>query len=179
MIRADMIGLRQISASRLLAAALLAIGCALMLAPAPATAQEEQQTPWYMPQAWVTPPQTGPKVRPLPGYYGSIRYNHSTYGSFSTSCYGECGYLRGTIVTGNGVVLRRPTAAIYDRSVYQLVPRGYYPTRYVYVRTPMPRPVMVAQRSAHPATPVHKKVLSQYTIQNGVRIIRPAPPPTN
>jgi hypothetical protein len=144
-----------------------------MLAPAPATAQE-QQTPWYMPQAWVSPPQTGPKVRPLDGYYGSVRPNQSAYGSFSTACYGDCGYLRGTVVTGNGVVLRRPTAAIYDRSAYQLVQRGYYPTRYVYVA--VPRTVMVAQRAAPPAKPVHKKLLPQYTVQNGVRIIRPAPP---
>src|SRR5262245_33991457 len=134
-----MIGLRQITASRLLAAALLTIGCALMLAPMPATAQE-QQTPWYLPQPWVRPPATGPQVRALPGYYGhNLRYR--SYGSFSTGCYGDCGYIRGTIATGNGVVLYRPTVVAYDQSAYELVPRGYYQTRTVYVRTVVPQTV--------------------------------------
>jgi hypothetical protein len=176
-----MIGHRQLTASRLLAAALLTLGCALMLAPAPAAAQEEQ-TPWYMPQAWVRPPATGPQVQALPGYYGnSFRYSQSSYGSFSTGCYGDCGMVRGTISTGNGVVLFRPMVVAYDQRAYQIVPRGYYgQTRYVYVRAAAPRSVMIAQRSAHTAMkPGQKQALPQYSTQNGVRIIRPAPPATN
>jgi hypothetical protein len=171
-----MIGFRQIPASRLLAAALLAIGCALMLAPAPAIAQE--QTPWYLPQPWVRPPATGPQVRPLLGYYGSTSYSQSPYGSFSSGCYGDCGYLRGTIATGSGVVLYRPTVVAYDQSAYEIVPRGYYRTQTVYV--PVVQRVVVNPRVVHTAKPMQKKkVLPQYTVQNGVRIIRPAPLPAN
>jgi hypothetical protein len=173
-----MIGLRQIPASRLLAAALLVIGCALMLAPAPAAAQE-QQTPWYLPQPWVHPPATGPQVRPLLGYYGSVRYGQSPYGSFSTGCYGDCGYVRGTIATGSGVVLYRPTVVAFDQSAYEIVPRGYYRTRTVYVPV-VQRSAMAAPRLVHVAKPAQKrKALPQYTTQNGVRIIRPAPLPAN
>jgi hypothetical protein len=172
-----MIGLPQFSASRLLAAALLAIGCALMLAPAPAAAQE-QQTPWYLPQPWMRPPATGPQVHALPGYYGSVRYAYSAYGSFA-GCYGYCGYMRGTIATGSGVVLYRPTVVAYDASAYEIVPRGYYRTRTVYVPV-VQRAAMAAPRLVHVAKPAQKKkALPQYTTQNGVRIIRPAPLPTN
>jgi hypothetical protein len=171
-----MIGLQQISASRLLAVALLSIGCALMLAPAPATAQE--QTPWYLPQPWVSPPLTGPKIHNLYGTYGAA-HTRRDYGSFAVGCYGLACYSPGTIVTGNGVVLYNPALAAYDQNGYEVVPRGYYRTRTVYVPV-VQRSAMANPRFVHATKPAQKKkVLPQYTMQNGVRIIRPAPLPAN
>lgn len=166
---------REITAARLIAAALVALGFALggtLLTAAPAEAQE---TPWYMPQPWVHPPKTGPDVRKLPGYYGH-NYRGRSYGSFSTSCYGDCGIVRGTVRTGYGVTLSRPVVVIFDPRAYQIVPRSSYvaPPGYaaqrasVQFRPQAAVPARTAQRAA-------EKPLPKFSVQNGVRIIRPAP----
>ena len=58
----------EIAAFRLMAILIAALG-AIMLGCPPAGAQDyvesaPQEIPWYMPQPWVTPPQTGPTFRP-------------------------------------------------------------------------------------------------------------------
>ena len=80
----------KLEALRPLAAAVVALGLVLAFNTAPASAQDAQQIPWYMPQPWVYPPQTGPKIRKLPGYYGHT-YRNRSYGGFSTHCYGDWG----------------------------------------------------------------------------------------
>jgi hypothetical protein len=170
-----MIGQCRIAASRLLAGALVALGIAFSAAT-PAVAQGAgEETPWYMPQPWMHPPATGPSVRFQPGYYGnSAGYNARPYGSFSTGCYGNCRRIRGTISTGYGVVLFHPTVVAFDQRAYVIVPRSYLQPRYVVARASAPRqfaapkPMAVAARK--PAKP-----LPQFSVQNGVRIIRPLP----
>jgi hypothetical protein len=174
-----MIGPCRIAASRLLAAALLTIGVTLgfALSAAPAAAQDApQETPWYMPQPWMHPPATGPSVRFPPGYYGnSAGYMSRPYGSFSTYCYGNCRRIRGTVSTGYGVVLFHPTVVAFDQRAYVIVPRSYFQPRYVVVRASAPRafapPKPVAVAARRPA----QKPLPQFSLQNGVRIIRPLP----
>jgi len=169
-----MIGQCRIAASRLLAATLVTLGVAFAAA-APAAAQDTgKETPWYMPQPWVHPPATGPQVRFLPGYYGnSSRYFAGTYGSFATNCYGRCWVVPGTVSTHSGVVLFRPAVVAYDQRAYQIVPRDYVQPRYGVVRASAPRqfaapkPIKVSARSQKP--------LPQFSVQNGVRIIRPKP----
>ena len=58
-----------------ISAGLIAAFGALILGNAPSGAQDyvastAQELPWYMPQPWVAPPQTGPKFRPLSRQYG-------------------------------------------------------------------------------------------------------------
>jgi hypothetical protein len=166
----------QIAAARLLAAGFLALGLGIggtLLTAAPASAQE---TPWYMPQPWVHPPQTGPKIRKLPGYYGHT-YRNRSYGSFSNYCYGECGYWApGTVHSSGGVVLYQPVVAAFDPRAYQIVPRSAYVVQQGYAapsaqsqfRRPAAMPARYAVRSA-------QKPLPKFSVQNGVRIIRPAP----
>jgi hypothetical protein len=170
---------------RPLAAALVAIGFALGFTATPASAQyaptvpdagqaTPQETPWYMPQPWVHPPQTGPKIRKLPGYYGHT-YRNRSYGGFSNYCYGDCGYRApGTISTGGGVVLRRPTVATYDENDYMIVPRTLYePPQPVLERNAPITPTVVPanqQRGYKPKPTV--------TMQNGVRVIHLTPLPS-
>ena len=169
---------------RTLAAALVAIGFALGFHAAPASAQyadaapeaaqeAAQDSPWYLPPPWVHPPQTGPKVRKLPGYYGHT-YRNRSYGGFSTYCYGDCGYRApGTISTGGGVILRRPTVVSYYDDDYMIVPRTLYEA---------PQPV-VARRAPVTASVVSTDQQRGYkpkpTIrtQNGVRVIHLMPLP--
>ncbi|HEV8389496.1 MAG TPA: hypothetical protein VGQ35_06625 [Dongiaceae bacterium] len=179
----------EIAAFRLLAAAFLAFGFAIggtMLTAAPASAQEApEDSPWYMPPAWVHPPQTGPMVRKLPGYYGhNLRYR--SYGSYGRGCYGDCGYRPGTITTGYGVVLYQPIVAYLDPRYYQVVPQQNYQAQQGYAQQQQgyaqPQQRYVPQRAA----PIRPKVVSvleaqraslkpKFVMQNGVRIIRPAP----
>lgn len=176
-----------IAAFRLLAGAFLALGFALggtMVSAAPANAQE--QVPWYMPQPWMHPPQTGPRIRKLQGYYGhNLRYR--SYGSFGRGCYGgDCGYARGTVTTGSGMVLSSPVVVIYNPNDYELVERtAYYGTPTTGTLYSPPEAV-ATQRSA-PIVPkvvsvreaMAKKQKPNFTTQNGVRIIGPAPLTTN
>jgi hypothetical protein len=174
----------EIAAFRLLGAVFLALGFTLggaLATAAPASAQEPpQETPWYMPQPWVHPPQTGPSIRKLPGYYGhNLRYR--TYGNFSTSCYGFCSNLPGTIGTGYGVTFSRPVVAYFDPRYYAVVPQQGYQAQQPY----QAQQIYVLQRNAAPArakvVPVRyaqwpsQKPLPKFSTQNGVRIIRPAP----
>ncbi|HET6157737.1 MAG TPA: hypothetical protein VFE34_05290 [Dongiaceae bacterium] len=162
---------RQIGA--LLAAALLAAGLASGAAPASA----DEKTPWYMPQAWVHPPSTGPSVRPQAGYYGYTRQNNA-YGGFANGCYGTCGNLPGTVVTANGVVLSRPVVAIYDGDDYQLVSREQLGQ----LQAQASRQAAAYQQKAggaaaaparHAQRPAQKQE-PKFSVQNGVRIIRPS-----
>ena len=91
---------------------------------------------------------------------------------FSSYCYGDCGYrARGTISTGGGVILRRPTVVSSYDNDYMVVPRTLYEA---------PQPVV--QRKA-PVTPavVTTNQLRGYkpkpkiTMQNGVRVIQLTP----
>src|SRR5690349_14083661 len=168
-----------IPAVRLSIATIAALGFVaggVFLGAAPVKAQDaDQETPWYMPQPWVHPPQTGPKIQLQPGYYG---YNGggSSYGAFSTSCYGACGYrLPGTVSTGYGVTLSQPVVAYFDPRAYQLVPLAEYPQQAAAAAPQRVAPakpkvvsVLVPNR---PATEMQPK----FSLQNGVRIIRPAP----
>lgn len=159
---------------RLLAALTVALGFALLFAPAPASAQDAEQIPWYMPQPWVYPPQTGPKIRKLPGYYGHT-YRNRSYGGFSNYCYGDCGYRApGTISTGGGVILQRPTVVAFDPNDYVIVPRTQY----------LAEPPAPAETSrAAPVTPAVVPTGQQrgykpkptVTTQNGVRVIHLTP----
>lgn len=168
-----------------LAALLVALGVALgtIFTAAPASAQyatpyteqtpqADEQIPWYMPQPWVHPPQTGPKIRKLPGYYGHTYRSNRSYGGFSTYCYGDCGYRApGTISTGGGVVLRRPTVVSYYDDDYMVVPRTLSepPQPVVERRAPITPSVVPAnqQRGYKPKPTV--------TMQNGVRVIHLTP----
>ena len=156
---------------RPLAALFVALGFVLTLDAAPASAQSAEQIPWYMPQPWVYPPQTGPKIRKLPGYYGHT-YRNRSYGSFSTYCYGDCGYrARGTISTGGGVILRRPTVVSYYDNDYMVVPRTLYEA---------PQPVVQRKAPVSPAVvPTNQlrgyKPKPTVTMQNGVRVIQLTP----
>ena len=170
-------------AFRPLAALTVALGFAFgaVFTAAPANAQNyvdqapqaAEQIPWYMPQPWVYPPQTGPKIRKLPGYYGH-NYRNRSYGGFSNYCYGDCGYRApGTISSGGGVILRRPTVVSYDENDYVIVPRTLYEA---------PQPATNLRRAA-PVTPavVPTNQLRGYkpkpkvTMQNGVRVIQLTP----
>lgn len=138
-----------------------------------------QKTPWYMPQAWMYPKNTAPVVQRRPGEYGSARYANNAYGGFGNYCYGECGIRRGTIATGSGVILWEPDIVMFDRRVYQVVPRVAMPQPPVTMERRAPRPtadslirVSTLQQSFQPnlvrGTP-------RFTLQNGVRIIAPQP----
>jgi hypothetical protein len=160
----------KLDSRRLLAALTVALGCALLFIPAPASAQDAEQIPWYMPQPWVYPPQTGPKIRKLPGYYGHT-YRNRSYGGFSNYCYGDCGYRApGTISTGGGVILQRPTVAAFDPNDYVIVPRTQY------LAEP---PAAAETRRAAPVTPAVVPTSQQrgykpkptVTTQNGVSVI--------
>ena len=175
----------RIPAFRLLAASVAALG-AFILGSGPASAQyyspdvspeTPQETPWYMPQPWVHPPQTGPKIRKLPGYYGHT-YGSRSYGGFGNGCYGDCRELPGTVSTGYGVTLSQPMVAIFDPRDYQLVPRAQQqtlaappePASRPSPAQPLVVPVGIPTRRNEPQ---HK-----FSMQNGVRIIRPAPTTT-
>jgi hypothetical protein len=176
---------------RLVAGAGLALGLLLggaLLSPSPAQAQgylppaDVQASPWYMPPAWVRPPQTGPRVRKLAGYYGHNRtYSAGSYGSYSNGCYGYCPRLPGMITSSYGVVLQRPTVAIFDPSAYQVVPviQGQY-YQSIYQASP-PAPGNTAKPVQPLVVPVSidarpgREPQSKVSIRNGVRIIRPAP----
>jgi hypothetical protein len=158
----------------------VALGTVFTAAPASAqyvepyteqTPQADEQIPWYLPQPWVHPPQTGPKIRKRPGYYGH-RYRNNSYGSFGNYCYGDCGYRApGTISTGGGVILRRPTVVSYYNDDYMIVPRTL---------SEAPQPVV--ERTA-PVTPTVVPATRQrgykpkptVTTQNGVRVIHLTP----
>lgn len=191
-----MIGHSQIFGARLLSAALLAVGVALLIgaAPAkaqyagPATAQDAGETPWFMPQAWMTPKATGPKFKFLPGYYGhnkSRGYYGNAYGSFSTGCYGNCGRLPGMVRSGYGVILQSPVVAIYDPRFYAFVERGYATPEQAAAITkgwptnpaqPLLARARVATKGPHPNM-VHINMKPKLQIQNGVRVIRPSVQP--
>lgn len=171
----------KLEAVRPLAALFVALGfvfgTAFTTAPASAQGHVEQipqaveQTPWYMPQSWVHPPQTGPKIRKLPGYYGHT-YRNRSYGGFSNYCYGDCGYRApGTISTSGGVILRRPTVASFDEDEFMIVPRTLYEA---------PQPVIERRAPIAPAVvPANKqrgyKPKPTITMQNGVRVIHLTP----
>jgi hypothetical protein len=174
----------KLEAVRPLAALFVALGFVLAFGTAPASAQyatsydtlpaaedTAEQTPWYMPQSWVHPPQTGPKIRKLPGYYGHT-YRNRSYGGFSSYCYGDCGYRApGTISSSGGVILRRPTVVSYYDNDYMVVPRTLYaaPQPVVEGRAPITPTVVPAtrQRGYKPKPTV--------TMQNGVRVIHLTP----
>jgi hypothetical protein len=171
----------KLAALRPLAALTVALGFVLAFGSAPAGAQSygggdpvpqaAAQIPWYMPQPWVYPPQTGPRIRKLPGYYGHT-YRNRSYGSFANYCYGDCGYRpRGTISTGGGVVLRRPTVVSYYDEDYVFVPRTLYeaPQPIVERKAPVTAAVVPTnkQRGYKPKPTV--------TVQNGVRVIQLTP----
>ncbi|HKP25902.1 MAG TPA: hypothetical protein VJV39_18685 [Dongiaceae bacterium] len=168
---------------RPLAALFVALGFVFALfTAAPASAQNygeqplaAEQIPWYMPQPWVHPPQTGPKIRKLPGYYGHT-YRNRSYGSFSTYCYGDCGYRApGTISTSGGVVLRRPSVVSYYDDDYMVVPRTLYeaPQPVVERKRPVTASVVSAtkQRGYKPNPTIR--------MQNGVRVMHLMPLPTD
>jgi len=176
---------RGFAAFRLLAAAFLAIGFALggaLLGAAPAQAQD---TPWFMPQPWMYPKASGPQFHYLPGYYGYKKslgiYGHA-YGSFSNNCYGKCG-LRypGRVSTGYNVVLYQPNYVVYDPRAYQITPRSDYigeqPAAYVARSAAPVQPAIrhVPTKAAKPWTIM--KAEPRFTVENGVRIIRPAATP--
>ena len=171
----------KLEALRSLAAAFVALGFALgaVFTVTPASAQNyveqapqaTEQIPWYMPQPWVYPPQTGPKIRKLPGYYGHT-YRNRSYGGFSNYCYGDCGYRApGTVSTGGGVILRRPTVVSYYGDEYVFVPRTLYEA---------PQPVVERRAAATPAVvPTNQqrgyKPKPTIKMQNGVRVIQLTP----
>ena len=174
----------EIAAFRLLGAVFLALGFTVggaLATAAPASAQQAPEAPWYMPPAWVHPPRTGPSIRQLPGQYGhNLRYR--TYGNFSTSCYGFCSDLPGTISTGYGVIFSQPVVAYFDPRYYAVVPQeDYYQAQQPY----QAQQSYLPQRSAAPArakvVPMRyaqwpsQKPMPKFSTQNGVRIIRPAP----
>jgi hypothetical protein len=160
---------------RLFAAAVLGFGYALGAA-APANAQEMQETPWYLPQAWVHPVSRGSHQSAQYGY--SFR---KAYGSFSRACYGSCRIVRGTIATGNGVVLYRPKQAVYDqRSAEIQLNRRLAQLQQVSGRRNVrqyaaAQPIVVAVDNPTATS----KPLLQISVQNGVRVIRPAPQPAD
>ncbi|MGH6893845.1 MAG: hypothetical protein ACREEP_16480 [Dongiaceae bacterium] len=181
---------RTIAASKLLAAGLLAVGLALgpTLTAAPASAQETQQTPWYMPQPWMIPQATAPTGQRAPGSYGRATRYQRAYGGFATYCYGNCGLRRGTIGARSGVVLYRPAVVLFDPRAYRIMSKPIIvvqPPRYG-VRQPsstVRRPNLTTL-SAFGAP--HSLLLTgpfknnapprrNFVLQNGVRIIRPMP----
>jgi hypothetical protein len=158
---------------RLFVAAVLGFGYTLG-AVAPASAQDMQETPWYLPQAWVHPVSRGS--------HQSAQYGDSfrkAYGSFSRACYGSCWIVRGTIATGNGVVLFRPKQAVYDQRSAEIQLNRYLAqlqqasARRNVHQYPPAQPIVVA---VHNLTATSKPPL-QISVQNGVRVIRPAPQP--
>ena len=171
----------KLEALRPLAALFVALGFVFgtVVTAAPASAQNyvdqapqaAEQIPWYMPQPWVHPPQTGPKIRKLPGYYGHT-YRNKSYGGFSNYCYGDCGYRApGTISTGGGVILKRPTVVSYDENDYVFVPRTLYEA---------PQPVVQRKVVVTPAVvPTNQqrgyKPKPTVTMQNGVNVIQLTP----
>ena len=171
----------KLEALRPLAALFVALGFVFgtVVTAAPASAQNyvdqapqaAGQIPWYMPQPWVHPPQTGPKIRKLPGYYGHT-YRNKSYGGFSNYCYGDCGYRApGTISTGGGVILKRPTVVSYDENDYVFVPRTLYEA---------PQPVVQRKVVVTPAVvPTNQqrgyKPKPTVTMQNGVNVIQLTP----
>ena len=174
----------KLGALRPLAALFVAFGFVLAFGSAPASAQSygdptpqaAEQIPWYMPQPWVHPPQTGPKIRKLPYDYGYAYRNNRSYGSFSNYCYGDCGYRApGTISTGGGVILRRPSVVSYYDDDYMIVPRTLYeaPQPVVERKRPVTASVVSAtkQRGYKPNPTVRT--------QNGVRVIHLMPLPTD
>ena len=174
----------RIPAFRLIAATAAALG-ALILGSAPASAQYytaypdvspdvSQDLPWYMPQPWVHPPQTGPKIRKLPGYYGHS-YGNRSYGGFSNGCYGDCRELPGTVSTGYGVTLSQPVVAIFDPRDFQLVPRAQQQTLAA-LPEPASRPSPARPLVVSVDVPTKRKDRQpEFAMQNGVRIIRPSP----
>jgi hypothetical protein len=164
----------EIRALRLFTATLVATGFALGVQASPAGAQDvTEKLPWYMPQPWVHPPQTGPKIRKLPGQYGHT-YRNRSYGGFSNGCYGDCrDDLPGTISTGNGYILQRPVVAIFDPRAYQVVPRQAYlaePPTAKAARAPI-KPAVVSAMTRN----MQQKPKPNVTTQNGVRVIRLQP----
>jgi hypothetical protein len=174
----------KLEAFRPLAALFVALGFVVAFTTAPASAQYATsygtqpagedtagEIPWYMPQPWVHPPQTGPKIRKLPGYYGHT-YRKRSYGGFSTYCYGDCGYRApGTISSSGGVILRRPTVVSYYDDDYMVVPRTLYEA---------PQPVVQRKAPITPAVvPTNQlrgyKPKPKVTMQNGVRVIQLTP----
>ena len=158
---------RKLTALGLTATMFAAIG--VLLLSAPTASAQEQAAPWYMPQAWVYPPQTGPQIRKLPGSYGYSN-SYRTYGTFR-SCYGSCNRLPGTISAGYGLILSRPVMADYTTGNYQLEPLA---------TEPQPAP---SQQSRRPAQPLVVSVgtprggarpQAKFSMQNGVRVIRPS-----
>ena len=176
---------RGFTAFRLLTAALVAIGFAIGGATLGAAPARADNMPWYMPQSWMYPKATGPKFRYLPGYYGykkSLGIYGRTYGGFSNGCYGACGArIPGMVRSGYNVVLYRPNYVIYDQGAYQLVPRSDYiveqPSAYVAQTAAPVQPAIrhVPTKAAKPWTII--KAEPNFIVQNGVRVIRPAPLP--
>jgi len=152
----------------LAAAAALFVAGSLLTAPAKA-----QDTPWYMPQPWMYPKATGPAFTPLRGYYGH-NLRHRSYGSFSTGCYGNCGIVRGTVMTGSSVIISRPIMVIYDPRAYQIVQRSNYQQGYARQQVSYTQQQTYVAQAAKQASK-KQKPLPQFSVQNGVRIIRPAP----
>jgi hypothetical protein len=179
---------REIRTIRLAAATVAALG-AFTLGSAPASAQYHspyvspsvpadisQDIPWYLPPPWVYPQQTGPKIRKLPGYYGHrLTYRQRNYGSFANYCYGDCpDYLPGTVVSGYGYILQRPAVAVFNPNDYQLVARAPLQTLpELPAATSRRAPAQPAVVSVRTPTPRLVDLEPKFTLQNGVRIIRP------
>ena len=164
---------------RPLAALFVALGLVLgaIFTAAPASAQDAEDIPWYMPQAWVHPPQTGPKIRKLPGEYGHT-YRNRAYGGFGDYCYGDCGYRApGTVISRGGAVLRRPTVAAYDEGEYMIVPRTLYEPPQPATELRRAAPVTPAVVSARTGQRTGYKPKPTVTLQNGVNVIYLTPPP--
>jgi hypothetical protein len=171
---------REIAALRLTAGLIAALG-PVVFGGAPASAQDyvenvPQAVHWYMPQSWVTPPQTGPKFRPLPGQYGH-NYRNRTYGSFSRNCFGDCLDLPGMVRTGGyHVILRRPKVVIFDPREFRVAPRAKYLSRQAQQPAATLRaakPARSAVVSVRAVSKPAKRLQPSFTIQNGVRIFRP------
>ena len=67
----------KLEALRPLAAAFVALGFVLAFDAAPASAQERRADPLVHAAAVGYPPQTGPKIRKLPGSYGHTYRNRT------------------------------------------------------------------------------------------------------
>ncbi len=139
-----------------------------------------ERTPWYMPQAWMYPRNTAPVIKRRPGEYGSAPRSGYAYGGFGNYCYGFCGYLPGTIATASGVILYQPDLVMFDQRAYQIVPRqpvAMQPQPQAVVQRPALRPTsdsVIRISSLPQQMPRNVETgKSNFTMQNGVRIITP------
>ena len=156
-----MITLRNVVVGMILAVSFTLGGALLNLVPADA----EDETPWYMPQPWMFPQQTGPTAQWRIRYYSNMQY---AYGSFLKQCYGGCG-LGGATRSGQGAYLRF-SAAVPRSSRATARPISTYDIVIVQQGSYAPPRHQSVQYS-----PAKQKQPLQFSIENGVRILRPRP----